>query len=192
MLQGQGFKQVLNLAGGIRAWNGDVAQGPVELNLDLVRGDETPVEIIKIVYGMEQSLGGFYRAAKSGTDDVEVIKLLEFLIAVENKHKARLMEFYRSLEPSGFSVEAFEAEVHAGVMEGGFDPETFMKQNERSLGTVPTLLDLCMMLEAQALDLYLRFSFKTDSEQTREVLNRIADEEKGHLSALGKLREEKR
>ncbi len=192
MLQGQGFKQVYNLSGGIRAWQGDVAQGPVELNLEMVRGDETPVEIIKVAYGMEESLGGFYRGARSGTQDPEVVNLLEFLISIEDKHKARLMDFYRSLEPSGSDVEAFEAEVKTGIMEGGFDADTFMRQNARFLGTVPELLDLCMMLEAQALDLYLRFSFKTESEQTREVLNRIADEEKGHLSALGRLREEKR
>jgi sulfur-carrier protein adenylyltransferase/sulfurtransferase len=192
MLQGQGFKRIYNVAGGIKAWYGDVAHGPVELNLDMIRGDETPVEIIKLAYGMEESLGGFYVAVRSQTADEGVAQLLDHLISIEDKHKARLMEFYRAVEPSGLSVEAFEADVRSGVMEGGFDPDAFMKRNEGSLGTVPDILDLCMMLEAQALDLYLRFSFRTESEQTKEVLNRIADEEKSHLSALGRLREEKR
>jgi sulfur-carrier protein adenylyltransferase/sulfurtransferase len=192
MLQGRGFKHVYNVAGGIRAWYGDVAHGPVALNLDLVRGDETPGEIIKLAYGMEECLGGFYRSVKVASNDAEVIKLLDFLISIEDKHKARLMEFYRSVEPSGLPVEAFEVAVKAEIMEGGFDPETFMRQNAVSLGTVPEMLDLCMMLEAQAMDLYLRFSFKTESEQTRDVLNRIAEEEKSHLSALGRLREQKR
>jgi sulfur-carrier protein adenylyltransferase/sulfurtransferase len=192
MLQGHGFKYVYNVAGGIRAWYGDVAHGPVELNLDLVRGDETPLEIIKLAYSMEESLGGFYRAVNKASDDSKMTKLLEFLISIEDMHKARLMEFYRSVEPSGPPVEIFEAEVKASIMEGGFDAQTFMRQNAESLRTVPETLDLCMMLEAQALDLYLRFSFKSESEQTKDVLNRIAEEEKKHLAALGRLREQKR
>ena len=46
MLSGFGFKEVYNLAGGIKAYQGQKAAGPQELNLDLVRGDETPAEII--------------------------------------------------------------------------------------------------------------------------------------------------
>ena len=47
------------------AWNGLKAEGPVELNLDMVRGDETPVQIIKLAYGMEQSLADFYRTVRT-------------------------------------------------------------------------------------------------------------------------------
>ena len=46
-----------------------------------------------------------------------------------------------------------------------------------------------MMLETQALDLYLRFAGKIESASTKEVLYRIADEEKSHLQALGRLRD---
>ena len=42
MLSGWGFKEVYNLAGGIKAFQGHKATGPQELNLDLVKGDETP------------------------------------------------------------------------------------------------------------------------------------------------------
>jgi rhodanese-related sulfurtransferase len=42
LLAGLGFKEVYNLQGGIKAWQGLKASGPKELNLDLVRGDETP------------------------------------------------------------------------------------------------------------------------------------------------------
>ena len=56
MLSGWGFKEVYNLAGGIKAFYGPKATGPRELNLDLVRGDETPAEIITLAYGMEKAL----------------------------------------------------------------------------------------------------------------------------------------
>jgi rubrerythrin len=54
-----------------------------------------------------------------------------------------------------------------------------------------SLLDLAMMLETQALDLYLRFADKSADSESRGVLLKLADEEKSHLGALGQLVEEK-
>jgi rubrerythrin len=48
------------------------------------------------------------------------------------------------------------------------------------------------MVETQALDLYLRFADKSRDEETRATLFAIAEEEKGHLAALGRLLDEKR
>ena len=60
LLSGQGFREVYNLKGGIKAWQGVKAVGPVELNLDLIRGDESPGELIVLAYGMEEALRRFY------------------------------------------------------------------------------------------------------------------------------------
>ena len=55
--------------------------------------------------------------------------------------------------------------------------------------TVENLLSLAMMLEAQALDLYTRYAQKVEDVQSRSVLHDIAEDEKGHLTALGSLME---
>ena len=157
--------------------------------MDMVRGDETPVEIIQLAYGMERSLGGFYRTVETRTQDKELSHLLGMLIAAEDKHKEYLFELYNSLEPSVSGRQTFEADVSSKVMEGGFDSDEFIKQNEKFLKDVPSLLDLSMMLETQALDLYLRFADKSEAQETKDVLYRIGDEEKGHLAALGRLRD---
>jgi len=191
MLSGQGFQQVYNLSGGIQAWEGTVAEGPVELNLDMIRGDETPVEIITLAYGMEQNLGTFYRTVSARTGDSELYDLLSMLASIEDRHKGRLMELHRSVEPSPLSVEDFETRVTATLMEGGFDADEFIKRNDKYLGTVAEVLDLSLMLEAQSLDLYLRFAQETGSDETRRVLHTIGDEEKQHLEALGRLRNDR-
>ena len=46
-----------------------------------------------------------------------------------------------------------------------------------------------MMIETQALDLYLRFAMKMSEESSKKILYKIADEEKAHLEALGTLRD---
>ena len=67
----------------------------------------------------------------------------------------------------------------------------FMKKNESFLRSVQNVLDLAMMLETQALDLYLRFAHKSTNSLTRDALFTIADEEKAHLRSLGDMLEEK-
>ena len=189
-MAGQGFTEVYNLNGGINAWQGEKAHGPVELHLDLVRGDETPAEMIKLAYGMEQALGGFYREIKTGTQDKQLSDLLETLAAAEDKHKRYLLERYNEIESANIDQNSFEAELTApSPVEGGFDTEELLRQNRQFLDSVSSLLDLSMMLEIQALDLYLRFAGKIENAGAKEVLYRIADEEKGHLQALGRLRE---
>jgi rubrerythrin len=48
-----------------------------------------------------------------------------------------------------------------------------------------------MMIETQALDLYLRYADRSTVGHTREILYTIADQEKAHLTALGRLMEKK-
>ena len=56
--------------------------------------------------------------------------------------------------------------------------------------TETDLLELSLMLETQALDLYLRFAGKMEDRETKQVLFRLGDEEKAHLAALGRLLDE--
>jgi rubrerythrin len=53
------------------------------------------------------------------------------------------------------------------------------------------VLELAMMLETRALDLYLRFADRICLAQTKEALFTLAGEEKAHLARLGRLLEEK-
>lgn len=191
LLAGRGFKAVYNASGGIKAWEGGTAEGPVELNMDMVRGDETPAEIIRLAYGMENGLGAFYRSAREKTEDTQVAGLLETLATVEDRHKGYLLELYKAVEGSASAGDELEAQSRAAAMEGGFSSEELLRNNERFLRSVPDLLDLSMMVETQALDLYVRFADKVENREAKEILSKLADEEKGHLQALGRLRQEK-
>ncbi len=190
LLSGHGFKEVYNLAGGIKAFKGQKAAGPVELNLDLVRGDESPVEMIALAYGMEKGLQTFYDTIQEQTADKELRDLAARLAQVEVQHENSLFELYRGLEP-GKDQAAFEADIVTGVLEGGFDLKEFLDKNEAYLHAVKDLLELAMMLETQALDLYLRFAAKSAQDRTKQVLYGIAEAEKSHLNSLGRLLETK-
>jgi sulfur-carrier protein adenylyltransferase/sulfurtransferase len=191
MLNGWGFKEVYNLAGGIKAFEGPKAAGPQELNLSLVRGDETPVEIITLAYGMEKALQLFYETLQKESQDQELRALFQQLAGVEIKHEERLFAAYRQTAADAQDREGFEADIVPKTLEGGFDAQEFLETNREHLKTVAEVLDLAMMLETQALDLYLRFSERCEVADTREVLYSLAGEEREHLARLGGLLEEK-
>ena len=117
--------------------------------------------------------------------------LFSNLAGIEQRHKEVLFALYTEIKPVDKDLKAFEALVDATRMEGGFDTEAFMKQNEAYMKTVHDVLTIAMMIETQALDLYLRYAEASFAPHTRDILYKIADEEKAHLGALGRLMEEK-
>jgi rhodanese-related sulfurtransferase/rubrerythrin len=191
LLSGLGFEKVYNLQGGIKAWQGQKAVGPRGLNLELVRGDETAPEIIALAYGMEMGLGIFYRDMIEKSADPELRELLSKLADIETRHKKKLLDLLAEIDSPVKDTEAYEADIRPNILEGGFQLNDFMKKNESFLRSVQDVLELAMMLETQALDLYLRFAEKSTNTQTRDALFTIADEEKAHLNSLGGLLEQK-
>ncbi len=188
MLAGKDFRQVYNLTGGIKSWNGSVAEGPLEMNMDLIRGDETPLEVIALAYTMERNLGKFYLVAQEKASDEKAKKLLAALASVEEKHSEFLIDMFQKLEHGSAPKETLDSLAVKARMEGGFDVETFLQKNAKYLDKVSDILDLAMMLETQALDLYIRFGSRIKNADSSVALNRIADEEKEHLKSLGNLR----
>jgi len=190
-LAGKGFKEVYNLKGGIKAWQGLKAEGPAEMGMIPLSGDETESDIINIAYEMENGLEEFYSAVSDVTSDTETIDILAKLAKIEENHKQKLFDLYRTLNPGVDDKEAFEANISSDRMEGGFTTEEFLKQNRRLMETVSDVLSIAMMLETQALDLYLRYSQKLKKEDSKTILYDIAEEEKAHLATLGRLMESK-
>jgi rubrerythrin len=190
-LAGKGFKEVYNLKGGIRAWQGLTVAGPAEMGMILLSGDETPSHIIILAYGMEQGLCEFYATTAATTNDSEVAAILTKLAKIEEQHKQRLINLYRTLDPDVGDKEAFEANISSDTMEGGFTTKEFLEKNSPIMDTVVGVLNIAMMLETQALDLYLRYSQKAKNEASKTVLYDLAEEEKSHLATLGHLIEAK-
>lgn len=186
LLIGQGFKEVYNFKGGMMSWQGLTASGPVELNLDLIRGDESPAEMIVIAFGMEGALQQFYLTVSEKVNDLEVASLLKNLAAVEEKHQQLLLGEYGGLKNTEGESPLRLANQLPEILEGGFRFSDFLNQNQTAMQTLSGVLDLALMLETQALDLYLRFAEKTTEDSCKKVLYSLADQEKAHLSSLGK------
>lgn len=187
LLAGQGFKEVYNLRGGIKAWNGLTAEGPVDFGGEISNVKEmSPVEVVDFAMGMEKGLATFYVLAARKCGDKAAADLLKKLAGFEEKHEQKLLGLYETLKGAAENRQLFEGESPS-VMEGGFDTIDFMEKNQPLMETTADVLSLAMMLESQGFDLYVRLAGYLDDEESRAVLHGIADDEKAHLNALGEM-----
>ena len=186
-LSGQGYEQVYNLNGGIKAWQGAKAVGPEETGMFLLRGDEPALEVILLAYGMEEGLRSFYEIMAMRTEETGVRDSLLKLAGIEVNHKERLFQAYENMAGTIQDQFAFEGAIVYRAMEGGLTTEEFLELNKPSLESAVDVISMAMMLETQALDLYMRFSRKSRDLMSREVFHDLAEEEKTHLSTLGRI-----
>ncbi len=157
----------------------------------LISGAEGPSEIIMVAYGLEQGLRELYTSIRDASSDKDLSAIVNMLAGVEAKHQERLFNLYCELESGPVDKATFEAKVNSELMEGGFTTQEFMKQNGPALQTVTGVLNVAMTLEAQAMDLYMRYAQRFSDEKVKQVLHGLADEEKFHLKRLGGLMDQK-
>jgi rubrerythrin len=187
MLAGKGFTDVINMSGGIKAWNSNTAIGSEDLGLHLFSGQETPRETLIVAYSLEEGLREFYVSTIPEVKDNDAKQLFEKLSAIEIKHQDRIFAEYCKITGTEVNRDEFEKDVVVPAMEGGLTTEEYLKLYEPDLEVVEEVISLAMAIEAQALDLYQRASEKAASAESRDVLVQVANEERAHLEQLGKL-----
>ena len=153
----------------------------------LLKGDETPQDIIYLAYGLEEGLRKFYAAAAQLAIASEIVSVLSRLAEIEVRHKQKLFDLYQTIDANATNLAGFEETVHSELMEGGLDPDRLLEASMPTFKTASDVLNFAMMLEAQGMDLYMRYAEKSQDPRVREILFTMADDEKAHLKSLGNL-----
>jgi rubrerythrin len=190
MLAGKGFDEIINMSGGIKAWNSEKAIGGEEQGLELFSGKETPENTLVIAYSLEAGLQDFYVAMAPKVKNEGVRKLFEKLSAIEVKHQQRIYDEYIALTASTMTREEFAREKVTPAMEGGLTTEEYMAIYHPDIEVVEEVISLAMAIEGQALDLYQRAAQRAEKAASQKMLYQIASEERSHLEQLGKLFEQ--
>ena len=190
MMAGQGFDNLYNMSGGIKAWHSHTAVGPEDLGLDLFSGTESVADVLVVAYALENGLHDFYRSMVDKTGNDKVKGMFNKLSDIEIKHKERVFAEYLKVTGKTETVQTFEAGVMAEAVEGGLTTEEYMRLFQPDFNSVIDVISLAMSIEAQALDLYQRAADNVGDGEGEAVLRQIAGEETAHLAQLGKLMEE--
>jgi rubrerythrin len=187
MLSGNGFDKVINLAGGIQAWNGKKAFFGEKKGLELFTGKESLEQTLVVAYAMEEGLREFYLSMVGKVENKAVKDMFQKLSQIETKHQERIFQQYIQISKAEVSRKKFEADLVVPAVEGGMTTEEYVNFFSPDWESVQGIIELAMSIEAQALDLYFRASKRTENKESKNFLCQIADEEQAHLQQLGKL-----
>jgi len=187
MLAGKGFENVMNMAGGIKAWDNPVAMGSKEQGLALFDGTESPENTLLIAYSLEAGLRDFYLSMTEKVQAVPIRNLFQKLSDIEVLHQDRLFDEYLLVSGKKIDRESFDNQVTVSTVEGGLTTDEYISLFKPDLESPGDVVSLAMSIEAQALDLYTRASEKRGDERSKAVLQKIAQEERTHLEQLGQL-----
>jgi len=191
MLSGKGFDNVINMAGGIKAWDGQVAVGSEEMGLELLTGKESIEETLVAAYSLEAGLRDFYLSMieKGAIDDIK--RLFRKLSDIELLHQDRIFDEYLQVSGKKISREAFDNDLVVKAVEGGLTTDEYVRMYQPDWESAVDIISLAMSIEAQALDLYTRAAERSEDPRSTEALKKIAEEERMHLEQLGKLMDSK-
>jgi sulfur-carrier protein adenylyltransferase/sulfurtransferase len=169
------FENIYNMKGGIIAYKGGKAVGDEAFGMDLFVGGEFS-DVFRMSYAMEEGLQQLYLLLEEMCDEPEVKILLGRLAKFEEGHKAKL----KALFPGVLDGQL----VNSDSLEGGFDKQQVLSHFHGRKITGDEVIQLGMMLETQAYDLYSRLAEKADNSGNKEFFLFMVGEEKLHLKFL--------
>jgi len=156
-----------------------VLSGDETKGMELFISDEFE-NVFLMAYMMEAGLKEFYLALADMVNDKEQKDLLTHMADFEDGHMEKLMRQYRQQMPGLSGTES------VSEMEGGFDKDKTIRAYKDYLESKEDVIQLGMMLEAQAYDLYSRLAQKNDKMELRDFFLHMANEEKMHLRQLSR------
>ena len=187
ILAGAGFEKVFNMQGGIRAWEGLVAEGPPESGMayfgDVVR---TP-DLAMLAWMLEDGSRLFYERMDESLGDDDAKQLFQSLAKAEVSHENTVAELYRVFS-GGRAVEDDLPSDRGDIMEGGIKVEEALRWAKGK--DVEAILEFAISLETNAYDLYLKMERRLEGD-AKKVFLLLAEEEKAHLGRLAGLLEKK-
>ncbi|MFH2123006.1 MAG: rhodanese-like domain-containing protein [Pseudomonadota bacterium] len=181
LLLAEGFSEVYNMSGGIVAWQGEKISGGELQGVEFFMDRDFP-DVFHMAYAMEEGLRQLYLGLMDKVADEGNKKFLARLAAFEDGHKAMLVAMFAPEDFSG--IEDDEGRPDDGIVEGGLDRRQIMDHFDAQLDSLKDILQLGIMLEAQALDLYSRLARKSEVGKSRELFHFLAKEEAKHLGYL--------
>ncbi len=187
ILSDSGFNPVYNMQGGIRAWEGLVAEGPPEAGMAYFSAAAKPDELAMLAWMLEEGSRQFYVRLDEFLKDEDARHLFQSLAKAEESHEKTLAELYKTFS-GGIGVEEKLPAEKGEFMEGGIRlDEALLWVRDKDLHTI---LEFAISLETNAYDLYIKMGRRFEGD-ARKVFALLGDEEKKHLERLAKLLEKK-
>lgn len=169
--------------GGIREWQGMVADGPPEGGVAYFETGTDAADMAALAWALEENTRLFYTRLAGMRPDTKEAELFLKLVSAEEHHKATLAAIHKTLNSD--PIARFYQDQASPILEGGIDLDEALAWAEDK--TASEILVALMSLEANAYDRYLKMADISEDEASQDVFRTIAREEKGHLGKLSEL-----
>jgi rhodanese-related sulfurtransferase len=182
LLLGAGFRNVLNMDGGIIGYNGAVAIGPPEAGMFCFPENLSPGQLIAVAWFLEDGTRSFLEEIHADVPPGVGQIVIGELVADKKVHEEKLRDLYADIAGSGRAPDFPKGVLDVpaeGVMVGCVKvPDALRWAKGKSAADI---LELLMSLGANACDLYLKLSRLMKSEDARNVFSLLATEEHQNL-----------
>jgi rubrerythrin len=179
------------MSGGMHGWKGLRAEGVPEAGISYFSEADSPGDLIRLAWMLEDGTRRFYSEVSRMLDDSEAVKLFHNLTIAEEHHKASLVKAYHDLPENGNAEDNasafFDAGTESDIMGGGIHVSEALKWVKSK--SLRDTLELAISLEANAYDLYIKMERRMEDSSSKKVFSRLSDEEKKHLEQMTALLE---
>ena len=127
---------------------------------------------------MEEEAALYYEALAANAPDHELRNLFTMLAQAEQEHHAALVQIQGSVDPQKCQFSALD---QAACL---FKPLLAKRELVAQLQETPDAYRLVVKQEEQGVELYQELAAQTKDEGARQILLKIADEERRHLSIV--------
>ena len=174
------------MGGGLRAWEGFVAEGVPEAGMAYFSPATRPEEMIALAWLLEDGSSKFYESLTETLDDQEAKGLFQNLKRSEENHRTTLWKLFEEISGKTptheFPNKVIPAEAKGDVMEGGMLVNEALEWSKGK--ALKDILELCISLETNSYDLYLKMEQKVETNKAKQVFKTLSEEEKNHLDRL--------
>lgn len=185
LLVGAGHKNVLNMEGGMMAYNGITASGGPEAGMFCFPESLAPGDLAAVAWFLERGSQEFLSSVRADAGDAGT--LIGELILAKDAHKESLLKLYEGLTGLKASGD-FPREVIGlpgdNVMAGCVKTPAAIEWARSK--TASEVLELMLSLEANTLDLYLKLGRMVKSGEARSVFQTLAQEQEVSLNRIAK------
>lgn len=185
ILERSGFSKVYSMEGGIRAWQGLVAEGFPESGMNWFAAAHSIDELIALAWLLEEGTRAFYARIAGTCVDAGAAGLYQELTVAEEHHKEALVKLKGEISDKTAEADlsaALRRQPKGKIMEGGMRLEDALAWAEGK--GVKEILELSISLEAMSYDRYLTLQERITDERSLKIFRVLADEEKIHLNRL--------
>ena len=183
--EGVGAGDLINLNGGIMAWDGGVVEDYPKIQF--FNWQNAPSDMLLTAMNLEKGALNFYTQVHSRHQDASWVNVFADLAKAEMGHARAVYRLWRQMEADGDEFESVFDNLTGEVLEGGMLLDAALEKLKSMKGPLCLrLIEMALKIEYAAFDLYHTMADRVTSSDAQEAFITIAQAEKGHMQFLSR------